>query len=639
MIPSQSFETAQFERVAVHVHADADTASAVLAAEIAAAIRERAAAGRHFVLGLATGSTPVRLYRRLIAMHRDEGLSFRNVVSFNLDEYYGLAPTHPESYRRFMQEQLFDRIDLAPENAHLPDGTVARHDVFAHCREYEARIALAGGLDLQVLGIGRTGHIGFNEPGSNPESRTRLVTLDSLTRRDAARDFLGEANVPRHAITMGVGTILEARKVVLLAWGAAKAAVVAQAVEAPQDAALPASFLQRHGACRFLLDTPAASELTRFKHPWRTGPVEWTARLRRKAVVWLGRQTAKPILKLVDEDYTVHRLADLITEQGPAYNLNIRIFNELQHTITGWPGGKPGADDSTRPERAEPASKRVLVLSPEPLDAERAMAGTLHRLSDQGHDLTLGCLTSGNLAVPDLLVWLATDLVHEMDAGARSGLAALVRQHLECKGPFDLDTQEIRRVKAAIRRGESRAAAEICGVARSRIRFLDLPFYEAGRYRRFQPGETDVARLSELLEELRPHAIFATGSEADPSSVAAVTFRLLREAWEHANPQGWRRDCRVWLYREGDRALSLHLIDMAVPLSPAEMADKLEAVYRHQSQRSQTPMSRESGAEAWQQASLLDRATAREYDALGLPEYEAIETFHQWNGSVGEALQ
>ena len=355
-------EEEQFENVAVRVYDRSDEACAALAAEIAALIRRKKQEGGHAVLGLATGSTPVGLYRELIRLHREEGLSFANVITFNLDEYHGLERSHPESYWRFMHEQLFDHVDIPAAQIHLPDGMVPRSEVFAHCRAYEEAITAAGGIDLQILGIGRTGHIGFNEPGSGADSRTRLVTLDTVTRRDAARDFRGEDNVPRHAITMGVGTILEARRVVLLAWGEAKADVLARAVEGTPGAELPASFLQAHDDCRFLVDRAAAGRLTRFDHPWRTGPVDWSPSLRRKAAVWLTGQVKKPILKLVDEDYAKHSLSDLLTGHGPAYDLNIAVFNELQHTITGWPGGKPGADDSTRPERAEPAVKRVLVL-------------------------------------------------------------------------------------------------------------------------------------------------------------------------------------------------------------------------------------------------------------------------------------
>ncbi len=626
-------EQEQLERIPVTIHDGSEDACAVLAAEIAELIRTKARAGERAVLGLATGATPVGLYRELIRLHREEGLTFANVTTFNLDEYHGLPREHPESYWRFMHDQLFDHVDIPPDQIHLPDGTVERQDVYPHCQSYEEAIRHAGGIDLQILGIGRTGHIGFNEPGSGPDSRTRLVTLDTVTRRDAARDFLGEENVPRHAITMGVGTILGARKVVLLAWGEPKADVVAKAVEGSPCDELPASFLQAHADCRFMVDRAAAGKLTRFDHPWRVGFVDWAPALRRKAVVWLTGRVEKPILKLVDEDYAKHSLSDLITGHGPAYNLNVAVFNEVQHAITGWPGGKPGADDSTRPERAAPASKRILVLGAEPLDAERSMGGTLHRLMDQGHEVTLAYLTSGNLAVPDPLVRLAIDMVSGMAAGDDSAaeLAAVVRRQLEEKKEFDLDSAEIRRLKSLIRRGESMAAASAtCKLARDHIRFLDLPFYERGRYRQFRPGQEDEDKLVQLLDEIRPHQIFASGMDSASGSVAAVCFGVLRRVWQRGQDSDWRKDCRLWMYPGSDRAWPIHDIDMVVPLSPSEMKNKLEAVYQHQSQRSQTP----SSNEAWQETGSLDRSTAAAFDRLGLAEYEAMETFRRMDATL-----
>ncbi len=621
-------ESEQFEKVPVRIFEDADGASRELATEIAALIRAKAACGERAVLGLATGSTPVRLYRLLRQMHA-EGLSFANVVTFNLDEYHGIAPSHPESYRRFMGEQLFDHIDIPPENIHIPDGTLERSLVFAHCAQYEKAIEAAGGIDLQILGIGRTGHIGFNEPGSAAESRTRLVTLDSLTRRDAARDFLGESNVPRHALTMGVGTILAARRVVLLAWGGAKAGVVASAVEGPQTAALPASHLQSHANCAFYLDPTASSALTRFSYPWRVGRVDWTPQLRRKAVIHLAGSLQKPVLRLVDEDYGAHHLADLLTAQGPAYNLNIKIFNELQHTLTGWPGGKPNADDSNRPERAEPAQKRCLVLTPEPPDAFNAMGGVLHRLTSQGHEVRLAVLCSGNLGVPDPILKLHLDFAAEM-GGASAAEAIAGLDELQRKGEFDLDTLRIRRLKSLVRRGETRAAALACGIDERRISNCELPFYEKGRYRQFQPGEEDVETLARLLADFAPHQIYATGGALDPSSVGAVCFSLLREALSRLTGSAWIDDCRIWLYPPAESAWPLHEVDMAVPLSPSEVGVKLDAIYRHASQRSQNPAPSAPGTEVWQTAQNTNRSTAHDYDALGLAEYEAIETFKRW---------
>ena len=629
-------ETEQRERIRTKIHASADDACRVLATEIAALIAQNTAAGRPTVLGLATGSTPVRLYRELIRLHREAGLSFRHVITFNLDEYYGLTPTHPESYSRFMATQLFDHIDLPRENAHVPDGTVPRTEMFAWCRSYEDKIRAAGGIDLQVLGIGRTGHIGFNEPGSGRDSRTRLVTLDGLTRRDAARDFLGEANVPRHAITMGVGTILEARRLVLLAWGEAKAGVVAQAVEGPATDALPASFLQGHPNVSFIIDQAAASALTRVRRPWLVGVVEWSPALTRRAVVWLAQQVHKPVLKLLDEDYSEHGMADLLTEEGPAYGLNIRIFNELQHTITGWPGGKPHADDSWRPERATPFPKRVLVFSPEPSHDVLGMGGTLRRLVEQGHDVTVVFQTSGNLAMPDDEAITAADLISELaDAldpgrGPVARFAGDVRRQLLAKSGFEPDSPQIRQLKGLLRRSEARASLQGCGVSAAHVRFLDLTFYERGRYRSFAPDDVDLQALIAVTREIAPHQIFVTGDRDDPSSITAVCFNLVRRACAAVARETWFADCRVWLYRGVEMPWDAAEIDMAVPFSPRELAQKTQAIFHHKSQRSQTPVS--SGLrEPWQQAEQHNRELAKTYDELGLANYEAIEAFQRWH--------
>ena len=632
---SSSSEARQREKIATEIFLTADEACRRLGAEIAQLIAANTAAGRVTVLGLATGSTPVRLYRELIRLHRENGLSFRRVITFNLDEYYGLPRTHPESYWRFMHQQLFDHIDLPPENINLPDGTVPRTEVFAACARYEEKIRAAGGIDLQVLGIGRTGHIGFNEPGSGRDSRTRLVTLDSLTRRDAARDFLGEANVPRHAITMGVGTILDARRIVLLAWGEAKAAVLAEAIEQPPTDSVPASFLQGHQHVQAYVDGAAASALARLRHPWRVGPVKWDAVMTRRAVVWLSRKVNKPVLKLLDEDYSEHGMANLLTEQGPAYGLNIQIFNQLQHTITGWPGGKPNADDSNRPERAAPFPKRVLVFSPEPSHDVLGMGGTLRRLIDQGHDVTVVYQTSGNLAVPDEDAIMAADLVADLAAAAESGTNATsdfargVQKQMRGKSAFELDSALVRRLKGSLRRSEARASMQACGIPLSRVRFLDLGFYESGRYRQFKPDPADVDAVALILRELKPHQIFATGERDDPSSITAVCFDVVRRACRTLANESWWRECRLWLYRGVETQWDAAEIDMAVPLSPRQLAQKTQAVFQHRSQRSQTAVA--SGLrEPWQQAEQHNQALAVTYDQLGLANYEAIEAFQRW---------
>ncbi len=632
---STNSELNQREKIPTHIYESADEACQVVASAIAELIRDREAEGKPTVLGLATGSTPVRLYRELIRMHQEEALSFANVVTFNLDEYYGLDGDHPESYRRFMRDQLFDHVDLKPENTHVPDGRVEREAAYASCHAYEQAITDAGGIDIQILGIGRTGHIGFNEPGSGPETLTRLVTLDSLTRRDAARDFLGEANVPRHAITMGVGTILAARQVFLLAWGEGKASVIARTVEGAPTEAIPATFLQRHANCRFCIDRAAAGQLTRISCPWLVGPVDWTPEMTRKAVLWLAGKTGKSLLKLIDEDYTENGMADLLTERGRAYDVNIDLFNITQHTITGWPGGKPGADDSNRPERADPFPKRSLVLSPEPLDDVYSMGGTLNRLTTQGHLLTVAYQTTGNLAVPDEDVRGAIELMIELADGGQSGtdnsFARLVERQLEAKGSFGADTAEIRHLKGLIRRSEARASARTLGVSNDRLHFMDLPFYEKGRYRRFVAEDADVAAMRALLDSLKPHQIFATGYGHDPLSVPALCFDILCRALKECSHADWVQDCIIWLYRGPGQEWETHEIDMAVPLSPDEFENKIQGIYQHQSQRSQSAGTAEKKTHnTWDLAHQINQATAATYDALGLADYEAIECFKRW---------
>jgi len=628
-------ELTQLERIPTQIYGSADDACQTVADAITDLINERNAASKPTVLGLATGSTPVRLYRELIRRHQDEGLCFANVITFNLDEYYGLAGDHPESYRKFMQEQLFDHVDLKPENTHVPNGMVERDAVFQCCKAYEEAIAAAGGIDIQILGIGRTGHIGFNEPGSGPESLTRLVTLDSLTRRDAARDFLGEENVPRHAITMGVGTILAARQIFLLAWGEGKASIMAQTVEGKQTNTIPATFLQQHKKCTFCIDRSAANHLTRERHPWLVGRIEWTEATTRKAVLWLAQKTGKSLLKLVDEDYTENGMSDLLIEQGSAYELNIKLFNVTQHTITGWPGGKPNADDSHRPERATPYPKRSLVLSPEPLDDVYCLGGTINRLKQHGNEVSVAYQTSGNLAVPDPEVRRAIELMIELGQ-ERAGEADLsyaqkVKEQLDNKGSFGEDTVEIRHLKGLIRRSEARSSARTLGIETANLQFLDLPFYQNGRYRRFIASEADVVCMRELLETIKPHQIFATGYGHDPLSVTAISFEILRTALEQCAGSEWIQDCRIWLYKGPGEEWEAHEIDMAVPLSPGEFENKIQGIYQHQTQRSQSPSrASKNSSNSWDLAREINRATAEIYDTLGLAEYEALECFKKF---------
>lgn len=613
-----------YEKVPTHIFESSSAAAAALAKEVRELIEARNKEGKPAILGLATGSTPVPFYRELIRLHREEGLSFKNVITFNLDEYYGLGSDHPESYYRFMCDQLFDHIDIPKVNIHLPSGTVPGDQVFEHCRQYEEMIDAAGGVDFQILGIGRTGHIGFNEPGSSRESLTRRITLDRITRQDAAADFRGEENVPRFAITMGVGTILRAKQIVLMAWGENKAGVVARAVEGPVTDAVSASFLQDHDTARFFIDQAASRELTRIKLPWLVGPVKWSPSETRRAVCWLSSTYKRPVLKLTDEDYNEHGLSDLLSEQGPAYQLNIRIFNQLQHTISGWPGGKPNADDTFRPERAKPYPKRALIFSPEPQDAIVSIGGTIDRLIEQGHDVCLVSMTSGNLRVPDSEADKFASILQELATASPEGwseqteYARHILRLLEEKGPFGEDPPAVRQLKSLILRGELRDAAHALGLPPEKVQFLNLPFYEAGRYRRFKPTSEDSTQIVNLLREFKPHQIYATGDAADPSSVAALCYRGIEAALAELQSEDWAAACSIWLYRGKEKALEPWEIDMAMPMSPNQLERKARSHTRYQSLTS-----------IEKDVVRSNQSTAEQYDSLGLANYEAMESFQR----------
>jgi glucosamine-6-phosphate deaminase len=629
-------------RLPVQLYADSEAASAAVADQIAALIRARAAEGRPCVLGLATGSSPTRVYEELVRLHREDGLSFQNVVSFNLDEYYPMAPGSLQSYVRFMREYLFDHVDIKPENVHIPDGTVAEAQVAAFCQRYEEQIRAAWGIDLQLLGIGRTGHIGFNEPGSGPASRTRLITLDHVTRTDAAADFYGEENVPRRALTMGVGTILEARQIVLLAWGEGKAAVVKRMVEGDVTDTVPATYLQRHPAVQVVLDEAAGAELTTRKTPWLRGlPCDWhDAALVRKAITGLARTVQKPILKLTDEDYNENGLSELLAQSGPAYDINIRVFNELQHTITGWPGGKPNADDTHRPERATPFPKRVLIFSPHPDDDVISMGGTLLRLVDQGHEVHVAYQTSGNIAVFDDEAIRFAEFVADYDHAFRlpsgepaDNLYHRVAEFLKTKEPGQVDSDEVQQIKGLIRRGEAKSALRYAGLdPDTRAHFQDLPFYETGRVRKKPLGDEDLRLTMELLNRIQPHQIYAAGDLSDPHGTHRVCLAAIFESLHRLKASGtpWLDDCWVWLYRGAWQEWDIDQIEMAVPLSPQELTRKRRAIFKHQSQKDRPLFPGADQREFWQRSEARNRTTAKLYDQLGLPEYEGIEAFVRW---------
>jgi glucosamine-6-phosphate deaminase len=621
------------EKMPVAIFPDANQASVAIAQEIAALIRQRQQEGKNCVLGLATGSSPIKVYDELVRMHQKEGLSFVNVITFNLDEYYPIHPKSLQSYNRFMHEYLFDHIDILPENIHIPDGTLPKDKLVEYCRNYDHLIELSGWVDIQLLGIGRTGHIGFNEPGSHLNSPTRIITLDHITRTDASSDFFGEENVPRTAITMGVGSIMKSKKIILMAWGEGKAPIIRKAVEEEVTDSVPTSYLQYHPQTRVILDQAASAELTRIKTPWLVGSCDWNNNLVRKAVVWLCQKQGKPILKLTDRDYNDNGMSDLVAEKGPSNKINIKVFNDLQHTITGWPGGKPDADDSTRPERALPFPKRVVVFSPHPDDDVISMGGTLARLVEQGHIVHTVYQTSGNIAVFDDDVLRFLDFTREykqifdMNCVDTEAIYRNIKDYFLNKKPGQIDSKEIQQLKTAIRRGEAKAAVRYVGVPEEKVHFLDLPFYETGVVKKKPLSETDIQITIDLLQQIKPHQIYAAGDLSDPHGTHRVCMNAILEALYRLKDEAWIKDCHVWLYRGAWQEWDIDQAEMAVPLSPEEVYIKRNAIFKHQSQKDRPLFPGADNREFWQRAEERNHHTAMLYDKMGMAEYEAIEVF------------
>tara|TARA_R100001143_G_scaffold53522_1_gene49011 strand:- start:12545 stop:14479 length:1935 start_codon:yes stop_codon:yes gene_type:complete len=626
-----------YEKIHTVIFQDSAEASVEVANEIAHLIKERKKENKNVVLGLATGSTPVAVYDELIRLHKKDGLSFQNVITFNLDEYYPINPDSLQSYVRFMNEHLFDHIDIPKKQIHIPDGTIPEEKVSIYCENYEKLIHDAGGIDIQLLGIGRTGHIGFNEPGSRPDSPTRLITLDQVTRKDAASDFFGEEYVPRRAITMGVGTILEAKKIYLMAWGEGKSEMIRQTVEGDVKESIPATYLQNHPNTTVVLDEAASAKLMRVNTPWLLGPCNWDDTLTRKAVVWLCLKEDKPILKLTDENYNENGMADLITTNGPAYNINIRVFNELQHTITGWPGGKPNEDDKYRPERKTPFPKRALIFSPHPDDDVISMGGTLIRLVDQGHEVHIAYQTSGNIAVFDDDVVRFADFVIDysdafgMKEQKAEKLFRKVNEFLKNKKPGQIDSPEVKMIKGLIRRGEAKAGGRYCGVPDENMHFMDMPFYETGKVKKKPISDEDIQITVDLMREIKPHQIYAAGDLSDPHGTHRVCLKAIFAALEIVKDEKWAKDCWVWLYRGAWQEWDVNEIEMAVPLSPNELKRKRRAIFKHQSQKDRPLFPGSDAREFWQRSEDRNRGTAEAYDNLGLAEYEAIEGFVRYH--------
>ncbi|TDO96153.1 glucosamine-6-phosphate deaminase [Flavobacterium sp. 245] len=626
----------RFENINTVVFENSSDASKAVAQEIAALIQSKQKENQPCILGLATGSSPKGLYAELVRLHKEEGLSFKNVISFNLDEYYPMEPNSINSYVRFMKELLFDHVDILPENAHVPDGLLTKEQIADYCHEYEAKIGALGGIDLQILGIGGNGHIGFNESGSLQNSKTRLVALDHITRVAASKDFFGLSNTPRTAITLGVKKIMEAKQVILMAWGEGKANIVKKSVEDEVTNRVPASFLQEHNNAVFILDKEASSKLTRINKPWLVEKVAWTDKLIRKAVLGLALQLKKPILMLTDADYIENGMSDLLADSGPAYDINIKIFNKLQNTITGWPGGKPNADDSNRPERAEPTKKRVLIFSPHPDDDIISMGGTFMRLQEQGHEVHVAYQTSGNIAVADdeALRFARFVIDYNEKFGIESAEADNIYLNaaafLTNKKNSEIDIPEVRYIKGLIRKGEARAASHFVGLTDDHIHFMESPFYETGTIEKKPIGAEDIQLTVDLIEKIKPHQIYAAGDLADPHGTHKVCLDAIFEAVKVLKPKSFMDDCWLWLYRGAWQEWGIDEVEMAVPMSPDQVLAKRHGIFKHQSQKDGVVFQGTDAREFWQRAEDRNAETADLYQQLGLATYAAVEAFVRW---------
>ena len=626
------FEETRFEKIHNEIFKNSTEASVIVAQEIAQLIKSKQEKNKSCVLGLATGSSPIKVYEELVRMHKEEGLSFSNVITFNLDEYYPMIKENNQSYFHFMHQHLFNHIDISPKNINIPDGTVAFEDLNQYCINYERKIKNAGGIDFQLLGIGRTGHVGFNEPGSHINSGTRIIKLDHITRVDASFDFNGIDTVPKRAITMGVSTILKSKRIVLMAWGQNKADIIKRTIQGEISSEVPATFLQNHSNTTFVLDQSAASELTRYKTPWLVGECIWTRELKSKAIVWLCQKTNQSILKLTDRDYNNNGMSDLLASNHSAYDLNINMFNVLQHTITGWPGGKPNTDDSNRPERANPAKKRIILFSPHPDDDVISMGGTFSKLIAQGHEVHVVYQTSGNIAVTDdealKFAEVCNDFVGDDDCKINFQVAI---NFLNNKSENVVDSFEVRKLKGLIRRRESYAAVRHIGLKDENAHFLDMPFYETGQVKKNPIGEEDINIVTEIISKIKPHQIFAAGDLADPHGTHEICLNAIFAALKKLKSKPYMDDCWLWLYRGAWHEWDIHEIDMAVPLSPDEVTIKRNAILYHQSQKDRVMFQGNDPREFWVRAEDRNKNTAKIYDDLGLAAYEAIEAFKRFD--------
>lgn len=638
--PADAIETTRqtrYEKLRTEIYETEYEASRTIAAQIANLIKEKQVKGEQCVLGLSGGSSPLSIYDELVRLHKEENLDFSNVVVFNVAEFYGLSPDARHSNARLLTEYLLDKVNILKQNFHTPDSSIARADVYSFCYKYEADIERLGGLDLVLVSVGLVGNIAYNEPGSQVSTSTRLMLLDSESRRDLKRFYSSAAEVPEGSITMGISTLLNASQVILLGWGEHKSAILKEVIEGKADDNVPASLLQLHKNASAVIDLGAAQLLTRLSHPWLVGPCDWTNMLIRRAIVWLCGETSKPILKLTNKDYNQNGLDELLALYGSAYNVNIKIFNDLQRTITGWPGGKPDADDSNRPERAKPYPKRVLIFSPHPDDDVISMGGTFQRLVDQHHEVHVAYQTSGNIAVGDeevihyiSLMQNVVDRFDKQNGAIREKYAQILHFLTKEKQTGDSDTADVLYLKAQIRREEARSACRFIGVRPENIHFMDLPFYETGKVQKGKLKDVDIFKVITLLDELQPHQIFVAGDLADPHGTHKVCLDGALAAIHELKNKQWMKECRIWLYRGAWAEWEIDHIEMAVPISPEQLRSKRNAILKHQSQMESAPFLGNDERLFWQRAEDRNQTTANLYNSLGLASYEAIEAFVEY---------
>jgi glucosamine-6-phosphate deaminase len=623
-----SSSTTRFEKIHTVIFDDKKTAEFLVAEEIKKLIEKNNKKNKKTVLGLATGSSPVGVYNQLIDFHKNDKLSFKNVVTYNLDEYYGLEKNHKQSYHQFMDEQLFNHIDINRDNINIPDGKLNKNNIDKYCKDYENKINSHGGIDIQILGIGSNGHIGFNEPGSNSNSVTRFVKLDYQTRNDARFDFNGIKNVPSSAITMGIKSILKSNRIILMAWGLGKSNAVKKAVELKQSVKVPASHLQSHDNATFILDESSASLLTRISQPWQVGQQSQDEEMIIRAIHWLSAKTEKPILRLTENDYNQNNLSELLVDKSH-YELNLDVFNKLQRTITGWPGGKPNADDTHRPERKSPAKKRIIIFSPHPDDDVVSMGGTFDRLVSQGHDVHVAYQTSGNIAVSNEEVLKFVELYEDFfdrSSNYIDEMKELLSDHKKI-----ISDKRIRKLASVIREKESLAATRFIGLPDSNVHFLSLPFYETGKIKKNHPSKKDLDIMCDLIKSVKPHQIFAAGDLADPHGTHKVCIELLFDCLKKLKKIDFMKDCWVWLYRGAWHEWDTHEIDMAVPLSPEQVLRKRRAIFYHQSQNNSVMFQGNDEREFWQRVEDRNREIAIKYNELGMADYQAMETFRRYH--------